>query len=322
MAIRKVGIVVDDGVQALDVAGPVDAFAEANVYVRPEDRYETVLIGPHRQPLRASNNMRMLADLALPGVDEVFDILLVAGGPDLPNRVPDPAVTDWLSTASQQAGTYGSVCTGAFTLGHAGLLDGRRVTTHWQSASRLATMFPAAQVEPDAIYVRDGRLVTSAGVTAGIDLALALVRETHGNDVALAVAKRLVVVAQRQGGQSQFSPFLMAPADPTSPIARIQQHVMDHLRERHTLESLADLVGMSTRSLARHFVQVTGCTPHEFVERARVDAARNLLEGSDLQLKTVAYDCGFGTADRMRAIFTQRLTVTPAQYRASFRKAG
>ena len=151
-----------------------------------------------------------------------------------------------------------------------------------------------------------------------IDLALALVRETHGNDVALAVAKRLVVVARRQGGQSQFSPFLIAPADPTSQIARIQQHVMDHLRERHTLESLGKLVGMSTRS--RHFVQATDRTPHEFVERSRVDAARNLLEGSDLQLKTVAYDCGFGTADRMRAVFTQRLTVTPAQYRASFRK--
>jgi transcriptional regulator GlxA family with amidase domain len=320
MAIRKIGIVVEEGVQALDVAGPIDAFTEANAYVGPKDRYETFLVGPHRQPLRASNNMWMIADLAFPEMDEAFDILLVAGGPNLPDRVPDPALTDWLCAASQRAGTYGSICTGAFTLGHAGLLDGCRVTTHWQNASLLAVMFPAAQVEPDAIYVRDGRLVTSAGVTAGIDLALALVRETHGNDVALAVAKRLVVVAQRQGGQSQFSPFLIAPADPTSPIARIQQHVMDHLRERHTLESLGNLVGMSTRSLARHFVQATGCTPHEFVERARVDAARNLLEGSDLQLKTVAYDCGFGTADRMRAVFTQRLTVTPAQYRASFRK--
>jgi transcriptional regulator GlxA family with amidase domain len=321
MAIRKVGIVVDEGVQALDVAGPVDAFAEANAYVELGDRYETLLVGPHRLPLRASNNMRMLADLAFPEVDEGFDILLVAGGPDLPNRAPDSALTDWLSIASQRTGTYGSICTGAFTLGHTGLLDGRRVTTHWQNASRLATMFPAAQVEPDAIYVRDGRLVTSAGVTAGIDLALALIREAHGSDVALAVAKRLVVVAQRQGGQSQFSPFLLAPADPTSPIARIQQHVMEHLRERHTLESLAELVGMSTRSLARHFVQATGYTPHEFVERARVDAARNLLEGSELQLKTVAYDCGFGTADRMRTVFAQQLAVTPAQYRASFRKA-
>ncbi|WP_348627588.1 DJ-1/PfpI family protein [Sinorhizobium sp. M4_45] len=133
---------------------------------------------------------------------------MVAGSPDLPNRTPDPKLADWLSVASQQAATFGSICTGAFTLGHAGLLDGRRVTTHWQNAGSLATMFPAAQVEPDAIYVRDGRLVTSAGV-AGIDPALALVREAHGSDVA--VAKRLVVVAQRQDGQSQFSPFLVAP---------------------------------------------------------------------------------------------------------------
>jgi len=237
--------------------------------------------------------MRLIADLAFPETDGTFDILLVAGGPNLPNQVPNPALTEWLSAASRNAVTFGSICTGAFTLGHARLLDGRRVTTHWQNASRLAEMFPAAQVEPDSIYVRDGRLVTSAGVTAGIDLALALVRETHGNDVVLAVAKRLVVVAQRQGGQSQFSPFLMAPTDPASPIAIIQRHVMEHLRERHTLDTLAQLVGMSTRSLARHFVHATGCTPHDFVERARVDAARNLLEGSDFQLKAIAYDCGF-----------------------------
>jgi transcriptional regulator GlxA family with amidase domain len=137
----------------------------------------------------------------------------------------------------------------------------------------------------------------------------------------VAVAKRLVVVAQRQGGQSQFSPYLTAPADPASPIARIQDHVMANIGGRHTLASLAAVVGMSARNLARHFVQETGITPHEFVERARIDAARMLLEGSDRPLKAVAYDCGFGTADRMRIVFTERLGVTPAQYRASFRQA-
>ncbi len=161
-------------------------------------------------------------------------------------------------------------------------------------------------------------LVTSAGVTAGIDLALSIVGERHGAGVALAVAKRLVVVAQRQGGQSQFSPFLTAPSDDNSPIARIQVHVMAQIGKRHTLEDLADHVGMSPRNLSRLFVQETGITPHEFIERARIDTARRLLEASDSALKAIAFDCGFGTADRMRAVFAQRLGVTPAQYRLSF----
>ena len=155
------------------------------------------------------------------------------------------------------------------------------MTTHWQNAQHLAELFPKAQVELDRIHLRDGALVTSAGVTAGIDLALALVAEHHGARVSLAVAKRLVVVAQRQGGQSQFSPFLTAPADPDSPIARVQAHVMQHIGASFTVEALAQVAGMSGRNLARLFVQETGVTPHEFVERARVDAARNLLEGSD-----------------------------------------
>jgi transcriptional regulator GlxA family with amidase domain len=279
-----------------------------------------VLVGPHRAPLRASNNMQMIADLSFEEASGGFDVLLVAGGPELPYAAPDPQRTEWLRVAPWRTSLYGSICTGAFALGHAGLLDGHRVTTHWQIAQKLAARFPAAIVEPDLIYVRDGRLVTSAGVTAGIDLALALVRERHGPGVALAVAKRLVVVAQRQGGQSQFSPYLTAPADPASPIARIQDHVMANIGGRHTLESLAAVVGMSARNLARHFVQETGITPHEFVERARIDAARMLLEGSDRPLKAVAYDCGFGTADRMRSVFHERLGVTPAQYRASFRQ--
>ncbi len=231
-------------------------------------------------------------------------------------------LSGWLAAAAPRAELHGSICTGAFAFGHAGLLDGHRVTTHWQNAQHLAELFPKAQVELDRIYLRDGALVTSAGVTAGIDLALALVAEHHGARVSLAVAKRLVVVAQRQGGQSQFSPFLTAPADPDSPIARVQAHVMQHIGASVSVEDLAEVAGMSGRNLARLFVQETGVTPHEFVERARVDAARNLLEGSDRALKAVAYDCGFGSADRMRIVFARRLGITPAQYRSSFRVQG
>ncbi|MCO6416514.1 GlxA family transcriptional regulator [Siccirubricoccus sp. KC 17139] len=322
MPIQAVAIVVHDGVQALDVAGPVDVFAEANAYVDSTNRYETVLVGATRDTLRASNGMGMMADLTFEEATGGFDIILVAGGPALPEAEPDADLLRWVKEAPWRSSIYGSICTGAFVLGHAGLLDDRRVTTHWQNAQALAVKFPKAAVELDAIYVRDGRLVTSAGVTAGIDLALALVGQRHGVETALKVAKRLVVVAQRQGGQSQFSPYLTAPADPASPIARIQDHVMANIAGRHTLESLAAMVGMSPRNLARHFVQEAGITPHEFIERARVDAARMMLEGSNRPLKAVAYECGFGSADRMRIVFSARLGVTPAQYRASFRRAG
>ncbi|WP_407170371.1 GlxA family transcriptional regulator [Bradyrhizobium sp. ORS 111] len=309
---QKIGIVIYEGVQALDVAGPVDVFAEANGYIGTEVRYETMLIAANRTPVRASNNMQMAADLSFSEATGGFDMLFVAGGPALPEAPPDPVLTEWLREAPWHASNYGSICTGAFALGHAGFLDDKRATTHWQNAAKLAKRFPKAHVEPDSIYVRDGRLVTSAGVTAGIDLALALVGERHGPAVALAVAKRLVVVAQRQGGQSQFSPYLTALADPSSPVACIKDHVMAHIGSRHTLQSLASVAGMSTRNFSRHFVRETGITPHEFVERARIDAARMLLEGSDRPLKTVAHDCGFGTAERMRIVFGERLGVTPA----------
>nr|WP_094975600.1 GlxA family transcriptional regulator [Bradyrhizobium symbiodeficiens]AWM06119.1 GlxA family transcriptional regulator [Bradyrhizobium symbiodeficiens] len=322
MPVQAVAIVVYEGVQALDVAGPMDVFSEANTFLNSADRYETVLVAADRNPLRASNGIQMLADLTFEEAMGGFDIILVAGTPAPPEAELDPRLLQWIRELPWRSSLYGSICTGAFFLGYAGLLDDRRVTTHWQDAQALAARFPRAKVEPDLIYVRDGRLITAAGVTAGIDLGLALVGQRHGAETALKVAKRLVVVAQRQGGQSQFSPYLTAPADPESPIARIQDHVMANVGDRHSLQSLATVVGMSPRNLARHFVQATGITPHEFIERARIDAARMMLEGGDRPLKTVAFDCGFGSADRMRIVFTARLGVSPIQYRASFRRSG
>src|ERR1700722_2735658 len=321
MPVQAVAIVVYEGVQALDVAGPMDVFSEANTFLSSADRYETALVAAHRNPLRASNGVRMVADLTFEEAAGGFDIVLVAGAPTPPEAEPEPYLVQWVRELPWRSRVYGSICTGAFVLGHAGLLDDRRVTTHWQDAQALAAKFPKAKVEPDLIYVRDGRLITAARVTAGIDLGLALVGQRHGAETALKVAKRLVVVAQRQGGQSQFSPYLTAPADPASPIARVQNHVIGNIGSRHTLESLAAVVGMSPRNLIRHFVQAAGITPHEFIERARVDAARMMLEGSDRPLKAVAFDCGFGSADRMRIVFSTRLGVTPFQYRASFRPA-
>lgn len=314
-----VAIAIFPGVQALDVAGPVDVFSEANRFVAPRDRYEVTLLSATPGSLRASNGMTLTADATFDSAPNRFDLALVPGGPALPEQAPDAPLTDWLRTVAAQCARYGSICTGAFALGHAGLLDARNVTTHWQHAAQLAAQFPLAHVDFDRIYLRDERLVTSAGVTAGIDLSLALVAEDHGPHTALAVAKRLVVFAQRQGGQSQFSPYLTAPADDTSPVAKVQAHVMAHIRESFTVRQLADVAGMSARNFARVFVQETGVTPHEFVERARVDAARQLLESSGSALKAIAYDCGFGTADRMRIVFTKRIGATPMQYRERFR---
>ncbi len=314
----SVAIAIFPGVQALDVAGPVDVFAEANLFIDGRDRYEVKLLAADSAPLRASNGITLAADETFDR-HSAFDLALMAGGPALPESVPDARLTAWLANVASQCPRYGSICTGAFALGHAGLLDGRNVTTHWQHAQQLATQFPKARVDFDRIYLRDERLVTSAGVTAGIDLALALVTEDHGPQTALKVAKRLVVFSQRQGGQSQFSPYLTAPADETSPVAKVQAHVMANIRHSFTVKQLADVAGMSARNFARIFVQDTGVTPHEFVERARMDAARKLLESSGAALKTVAYDCGFGTADRMRIVFTKRIGATPKQYRERFR---
>jgi transcriptional regulator GlxA family with amidase domain len=318
---RTVAVAIFPGVQALDVAGPVDVFAEANQFLPDDQRYDVTLLSAERGAVRASNGMTLTADTTFEQTTPTFDLALVAGGPALPDSEPEARLTQWLANVAAHCRRYGSICTGAFALGHAGLLDERNVTTHWQHAAQLATRFPRARVDYDRIYLRDESLVTSAGVTAGIDLSLALVAEDHGPRTALAVAKRLVVFAQRQGGQSQFSPYLTAPADETSPVARVQAHVMEHIGENFTVKQLADVAGMSARNFARIFVQETNVTPHEFVERARVDAARKQLESTAAALKTIAYDCGFGTADRMRLVFARRIGVTPVQYRERFRSA-
>ena len=318
MGRRSVAILIHDGVQALDVAGPLDVFAEANGFVEADQGYDITVIGPEARPLRSSNGMTLTPDLSFDQARIVFHTVLVAGGPELPYAPGDPAMSAWLRDWGTKAQRYGSVCTGAFAAGHAGLLDGHRVTTHWENAHQLAAMFPKAQVEHDRIYLRDGALVTSAGVTAGIDLALALVAEDHGAAIALSCARRLVVVAQRQGGQSQFSPYLLPPAEPDSPLAKAQAHVMSNPGEAFPVERLAEIAGTSARSLARLFTSELGVTPHEFVESVRIDRARNLLEGSDRALKAIAFECGFGNPEQMRVVFQRRLGVSPAQYRASF----
>ncbi|MYM22146.1 helix-turn-helix domain-containing protein [Duganella sp. FT135W] len=314
---KTVALVLVPGVQSLDVSGPMDVFAEANDYVKPGAGYKLVTVGT-APSIRASNGQLLGTDFDLSNAGIDYDVVLAAGGPKIPKDENDPALSAWLNAVAKSVPRYGSICNGAFLLGRAGLLDDKNVTTHWSDIAQLNQQFPMARIQEDRIHMRDGGLITSAGVTAGIDLALALVAEDHGPAISLTVAKRLLVVAQRQGGQSQFSPYLQSSAAPESLASRVQSFVMNHLADNLSVELLADVVCMSSRHFSRQFAKEVGVPPAEFVQRARIDAARNLLEGTDLAVKTVAYRCGFGSAARLRLVFSQRFGVTPNQYRDSF----
>ncbi|MBK5343254.1 GlxA family transcriptional regulator [Pseudomonas sp. TH49] len=314
---KTVAMVLFPDFLLLDMAGPMEVFSVANRYLKPEDHYQLITLGTERGMLRASNGVQVQTDRHIDDPTQAFDLLLVPGGPGAYNE-RHPALLAWLRRAVRQAGCYGSICTGAFVLGHAGLLDGYRVTTHWNYTERLIKAFPEAQVETDRIYTEDRNLITSGGVTAGIDLALAVVARDHGKKVAQDVAKVLLVVMKRQGGQAQFSPLMAAVSPQETAITRVQNHVLEHLEEAFTVERMAGLANMSTRHFARLFARDVSMTPMEFLQNARIDCARNLLETTELPLKTVAYKSGFGSVRHMRFLFTEKLGLTPAQYREQF----
>ncbi len=301
----------------LDMAGPLEVFSVANRYLKPQAHYHLTTLGTERGPLRASNGVLVHTDRHIDEADERYDLLLVPGGPGAYNEKHPPLLA-WLQGAVKRAGQYGSICTGAFVLGHAGLLDGYRVTTHWNYTERLIKGFPKANVATDQIFVEDRNLITSGGVTAGIDMALAVVARDHGKKIAQDVAKVLLVVMKRQGGQAQFSPLMAAVAPQETPITRVQNHVLEHLEEAFTVERMAGLANMSARHFARVFAREVNMTPMEFLQSARIDCARNLLETSDLPLKTVAYKSGFGSVRHMRFLFGEKLGLTPTQYREQF----
>jgi transcriptional regulator GlxA family with amidase domain len=315
----KVAIVVFDGAQALDVAGPLDVFAEANTFLPAHQHYEVSVVGREAGSVRCSNGMQLAVPHGFADRDIQWDLLLVAGGPQLPDSQPSGEFLAWLQNQARGASRFGSVCNGAFVLAHAGLLDGREVTTHWADAGRLSNEFPHAKVQPDRIFVRDGRLFTSAGVTAGIDLCLSLVAEDWGHELAVRVAKRLVVYIQREGGQSQYSPYIGAGKEEDPILSKVYRYVSEHITEALSIEQLASAASVSRRTLSRVFAKYAKVTPSVFVEQVRVDTARKLLEDSDAPLKTVAFRCGFHSATHMRTTFSRRLNVTPQQYRQRFK---
>lgn len=316
--IRNVALLVFPGVQSLDVSGPLDVFAEANRFLLPGDQYQTEVIGTQHGAIACSNGMALLPRRHYQDVGGHVDLLLVAGGPSLLTDDLGPNVYRWLNDMVPRARRYGSICNGALVLAAAGLLDGKRVTTHWNDVDVLAERAPGANIEVDRLFIQDGSLYTSAGVTAGIDLSLHLLAQDHGQEVALNVAKRLVVFTQRAGGQSQFSPYLTPYAEPNSPVAQVQHYVLEHLAEPLSVGDLAAVAKMSVRNFSRVFARDAGVTPADFVSAARVDAARVMLENGNAPLKTVAWECGFGDPHNMRKVFQRRFGVSPQQYRENF----
>jgi transcriptional regulator GlxA family with amidase domain len=314
----QVAVLAFPGVQLLDIAGPADVFMEAARQLNNPHAYRVRIIGTRPGPFKSSSGLCVMPDATLKTYRGAIDTLLVAGSPDTDVITEDVIRDEWLRKRAKSVRRIGSVCTGAFILGMAGLLEGKRVTTHWNTADKLAAMYPRIHVEPDCIYLRDGQLYTSAGVTAGMDLALAMVEEDHGRDLALKVAREMVMFLKRPGGQSQYSSYLAAQHTEGSSIGQVQTYVLANLREDLSVHQLANRAKMSERSFARAFKAESGTTPASFVEAARLDQARRLIEEQNQPMKRIAQLCGFTNLDAMRKAFVRRISIGPAEYRRRF----
>jgi transcriptional regulator GlxA family with amidase domain len=313
---HRVAILVYDGVKLLDVAGPADVFAEAN---RLGADYRVMLVSPTGNEVTTSIGIRMAVDSA-PDTQPSPHTFLVAGGDIYPHRAVPPDLVAAVRTMSASAHRIASICTGAVILAAAGLLDGKRATTHWKVAGALASRHPATHVEPDAIYVRDGDVYTSAGVSAGIDLALALVEEDHGPKLTRDVARALVVYLQRAGGQSQFSAPLQGSPPRTPALRRVVDLVTADPSGSHSLSELAEHLNVSPRHLTRLFREELSTTPARYVQSIRFDIAKALLDQGYTATQAAAR-AGFPGYESLRRVFTRELGLTPAAYQRRFRTA-
>lgn len=300
--------------EMLDAVGPLEVFAQANAGLGG-DAYEIEVVSLAAGPVVMSSGLSLVAGKRLADECGEIDTLLIGGGEGARRHADDPAVQAWLRDRVPGVRRLGAVCTGAFVLAAGGYLDGRRVTTHWQRCGELAGRYPALRVEPDAIFQRDGKVITSAGITAGIDLALHLVEEDHGRALAFAVARQMVVFARRPGGQSQFSADLMSLAAEAGRFDELRRWILDHPGAELGVEALAERVAMSPRSFHRHFAAETGMTPGAFVEQARVEAARRALEEGREPLSRLSRRLGFGHVDSLRRVFHRHLSMSPQDYR-------
>lgn len=320
---HSVAMVAFADAQILDVVGPLEVFSRAARLLSDEGRrgplpYTVEILARTRGRIVTSSGIGLLANRSLAEVRGGIDTLFVSGGRGTDAALRDRALIRWLRRMAPKVNRLASVCTGAFILAEAGLLDGKRAATHWHSCARLAQRYPRVAVDPDPIFVREQNVFTSAGVTAGMDLALALVEQDHGAQLARQVARELVLFLKRPGGQSQFSANLALQTADRAPIAELQSWMADHVGADLSVEAMARRVSMSARNFARVFAKSAGVTPARYVERLRVEAARRRLEETRAGVDEIAAQCGFGTSESMRRAFQRTLRVSPTSYRTGF----
>lgn len=310
-----IGLVGFDGVQTLDLTGPLDAFGAAN-QIHP-DAYATMVLSPDGAPFTSEAGLRIVPDASLDAAP-ALDTLIVAGGEGLRRGDTAGRVAAAITARAGTLRRIVSVCTGIYGLAPTGLLDGRRATTHWQHARDVSARFPAIRLEPDGIFIKDGRLYTSAGITAAIDLSLALIEEDHGPGVAVSVARELVVYLKRSGGQRQYSEPLRFQAGASDRFADLAGWMLAHLDGDLSVEALAGRVALSPRQFSRSFHASFGTTPAAYVEALRLDAAREQLVASDAGIKRIAATNGFGSDDSFCRAFDRRFGLPPSEYRRRF----
>jgi transcriptional regulator GlxA family with amidase domain len=320
-SLRRVVVLIYPGFQPLDAVGPLEVLHTANELERHAGRaapYRVELVALEPGPQRGSSGYALIAEQSYRALRGPIDTLIVAGGNGSRQARHDARLGAWLRRQHKRVRRLCSVCTGALILAEAGLLDGRRATTHWSACAHLAARHAKVRVEPDPIFVRDGSIFTSAGVTAGIDLTLALLEDDCGASLARAVAKQLVVFLQRPGGQAQFSAQLVAQAPEASAFAELQAFIVEHPERDLSVEALAARMGMSPRNFARRFREQLGVAPGQFVRKARLESAQRRLEQGKESIERIAERCGFGTSESMRRTFAQLVHVAPRSYRQRF----
>jgi transcriptional regulator GlxA family with amidase domain len=311
--------------QILDISGPLEVFGRTSRWLQDrgisrKPAYTVELVALTAGPFAVSSAIRMIAERGYREVTRA-DTLLISGGIGCHSIMEDQDVLRWIRRLAPRVSRLGSVCSGALILARAGLLDNKSATTHWDYTKKLASIDASIHVQPDAIYVRDGTLYTSGGVTAGLDMALAMVESDWGQSTALAIAQELVMFLKRPGGQSQFSSHLAAQFSEDDKLRKLQLWILDHLDQDLSVANLAAKAAMSARNFARRFTTSVGTTPAQYISQARLEAARHKLEQSNLRISQVATHCGFGTEETMRRTFIAELNVSPSDYRARFRSA-
>lgn len=310
------------GATGLDIIGPLDVFTTATLILKQQHKehkgYKSVFSAEQPGPVKLGSGLLLHADLAI-GKGKHPDIILFPGGLNIDQVTQNNALIDRIRSKAKKAKQIVSVCGGAFILAACGFLKGKKVTTHWDAAKNLADKFPDIDVNEDAIYIRDGNVLTSAGVTAGIDLALAMVEEHHGPSVAMDVARMLVLYLRRPGGQSQFSAPLELRAKAGKQFKNLHDWIFNNMVQSITVETMADHIAMSPRNFSRVFTKKTGLTPGKYLESMRLNRARELIESSDMCMEEIAEACGFVREERLRRTFFRHLGITPSQYRIHFK---